>query len=95
MRILHLVTDGRLMKTIHLASGVTPQQTQANRDAINRLVEEATAPSEIIICDVGNMEIGNIEVPENPHIKSKQVNYDKIVMLTFIVVVTIGYMLVN
>lgn len=95
MSILHLVTDGRLIETIHLQKTITRQNIQANRDAINRLGKRAIGPSGIIICDVDNMEIGYIEVDLEYEDIVAEVNYDKIVMLTFIVVVTIGYMLIN
>jgi 3-keto-L-gulonate-6-phosphate decarboxylase len=92
MRTLHLVTDGRLMHTIHLEAGHTQNVIQANKNAIERLRSEAAGPSEIIICDAKNMEIGNIDIP---HVKSEQAIHDKVAMFTFIVVITIGYLLVS
>lgn len=95
MRSLHLITDGRLMHTIQLERGISRQQIQANRDAINRLEKEATGPSGIIICDADNMEIGYIEIPDVLSVATEKVIYDKIVALVFIAVVSLGYLIVH
>jgi len=95
MRSLHLITDGRLMHTIHLERGITRQHIQANRDAINRLEKEATAPSGIIICDADNMEIGYITVNFEYEDEVKHVVYDKVVAVVFIAVILLGYLIVN
>ena len=95
MRTLHLVTDGRLMHTIHLEAGHTQNVIQANKNAIERLRSEAAGPSEIIICDADNMEIGNIEVSGLTYVNAEQAIHDKVAMFTFIVVITIGYLLVS
>jgi hypothetical protein len=92
MRSLHLITDGRLMHTIHLEAGHNRDQILSNKNAIERLKLEATGPSEIIICDAKNMEIGNIAIYS---VESEQAIYDKVAMFTFIVVVAIGYLLVS
>ena len=95
MRSLHLITDGRLMHTIHLERGITRQHIQANRDAINRLEKEATAPSGIIICDADNMEIGYITVNYEYEDEAVEVVFDKYLMFGISIVLLLGFMIVK
>lgn len=95
MRSLHLITDGRLMHTIHLEKGHTRSQIQANRAAIARLKEEATGPSEIIICDADNMEIGNIIVNYEYEDETPEVIFDKYLMFGISIVLLLGYMITH
>ena len=95
MRSLHLITDGRLMHTIHLEEGHSQRVTQANRDAINRLEKEATAPSGIIVCDKDNMEIGYIAVDYEYEDETPEVIFDKYLMFGVSIVLLLGYMITN
>tara|TARA_B110000902_G_C14008803_1_gene475643 strand:+ start:56 stop:358 length:303 start_codon:yes stop_codon:yes gene_type:complete len=94
MKTLHLVTDGRLMHTVHVERGISRAQIQSNKDVIEKLKSEATAPSEIIICDDDNMEIGNITVPFDYEDENVNVVYDKLIILVFSAVVVIAYIAV-
>tara|TARA_R110000744_G_scaffold26794_1_gene65840 strand:+ start:108 stop:401 length:294 start_codon:yes stop_codon:yes gene_type:complete len=92
MKTLHLITNGRLMHTVNVERGTTRTQTLANRAVIEKLKEEATAPSEIIICDGDNREIGNITVPFDYEDENVNVAYDKLISLAFSAVILIVYM---
>jgi len=95
MRSLHLITDGRLMHTIQLERGISRQQIQANRDAINRLEKEATGPSGIIICDADNMEIGYITVNYEYEDETPEVIFDKYLMFGISIVILLGYIIAH
>ena len=92
MKTLHLITNGRLMHTVHVERGTTRTQILANKAVIEKLKEEATAPSEIIICDDDNREIGNITVPFDYEDENVNVAYDKLISLAFSAVILIVYM---
>ena len=92
MKTLHLITNGRLMHTVNVERGTTRTQTLANRAVIEKLKEEATAPSEIIICDDDNREIGSITVPFDYEDENVNVAYDKLISLAFSAVILIVYM---
>ena len=92
MKTLHLITNGRLMHTVHVERGTTRTQILANKAVIEKLKAEATAPSEIIICDDDNREIGNITVPFDYEDENVNVAYDKLISLAFSAVILIVYM---
>ena len=91
MKTLHLITNGRLMHTVHLKRGTTRTQILTNKAVIEKLKAEATAPSEIIICDDDNREIGHITVPFECKDKEKFVVYDKLAILAFSVLIIVAY----
>ena len=95
MRSLHLITDGRLMHTIHLEVGISRQQLDAYEDAVVRLKKEATGPSGIIICDEDNMEIGYIAVDYEYEGETPEVVFDKYLMFGISIVLLLGYMITN
>ena len=91
MKTLHLITNGRLMHTVHVERGTTRTQILANKAVIEKLKEEATAPSEIIICDGDNREIGHITVPFDYEDENAFVAYDKYLMFGISAVLLITY----
>ena len=95
MRSLHLITDGRLMHTIQLERGISRQQIQANKDAINRLAKEAIGPSGIIISDEDNMEIGYVTVNYEYEDETPEVIFDKYLMFGISIVLLLGYMIAH
>jgi hypothetical protein len=83
------------MHTVHLKRGTTRTQILANKAAIEKLKAEATAPSEIIICDGDNREIGNITVPYEYEDENTSVVYDKLALLALSAVLVVVMALVT
>jgi hypothetical protein len=79
------------MHTVHVERGTTRTQILANKAVIEKLKAEATAPSEIIICDADNREIGHITVPFECQDEEKFIIYDKLAILAFSVLILVAY----